>query len=116
MKPKVVFHIDFDNPHRLHITLLAIKNLLGEVPPRQASIYVVADGDSVALFAKNRGTDLIDELVELNSLGVRFLVCEEAAKRLSLSKEDLIEKCSLIKSGIWELIRLQYEGFAYIKP
>ncbi len=116
MKPKVVFHIDFENPHRLEITLAAIRNVLGEAPPQQASIYVVADGDSVVLFKKDRGEAFRQDLDELEKSGVRFLVCEEAVKRQALSKEDFLEQCRLIKSGIWELIRFQHEGFAYVKP
>jgi uncharacterized protein len=116
MKPKVVFHIDSDNGHRLQITFNAIRNVLKEAPPKQASIFVVADGDSVALFTKDRGGAFVRDFEELQKSGIRFLVCEEAATGLALSKDDLVEQCSLIKSGIWELIRLQHEGYAYVKP
>jgi uncharacterized protein len=116
MKPTVVFHIDFDQQHRLLIALTTIRNLFDEAPGRQASIYVVADADSVAMFRKDRGAAYAADVDELNKLGVRFLVCEEAAKRFGLSKEDLLGPCRMVKSGIWELIRLQHEGFAYIKP
>ena len=116
MKPTVVFHIDFDQQHRLQIALTTIRNLFDEAPGREASIYVVADAGSVVLFRKDRGAAYAADVDELDNLGVRFLVCEQAVKRLGLSKEDLLEPCRLIKSGIWELIRLQHEGYAYIKP
>lgn len=116
MKPKVVFHIDFDQQQRLQITLTTIRNLFDEAPGGEASIYVVADAESVAMFRKDRGAAYAADAGALDKLGVRFLVCEQAAKRLGLAKEDLLGPCRLIKSGIWELIRLQHEGYAYIKP
>lgn len=117
MTPKVVFHIDFDKEHRLQMGFVTIRNLLKQAPPgKQPSIYVVAEGASVGLFKKDRGALFAKDMKELDNLGVRFLVCEESAKRQGLSKEDFLEHARLINSGIWELIRLQHEGFAYVKP
>ncbi len=54
---------------------------------------MVADAGSVVLFRKDRGAAYAVDVDELDNLGVRFLVCEQAAKRLGLSKEDLLEPC-----------------------
>jgi uncharacterized protein len=39
-----------------------------------------------------------------------------ALAKQSLAAADLVEGCEIIPAGIVELIRLQQEGFAYIKP
>jgi hypothetical protein len=53
---------------------------------------------------------------ELGAQGVRFCLCRNALAKQSLAAADLLEGCEIIPGGIVELIRLQQEGFAYIKP
>jgi intracellular sulfur oxidation DsrE/DsrF family protein len=116
MKPKVVFHIDSNGRERLDMILTSIRNILDEVSDNNASIFVIAEAESIVLFRKDMSPSLTDELLKLRGRGVHFLLCEQSAMRQGLGKSDLIPDFPLIKSGIWELIRLQHEGFAYVKP
>jgi intracellular sulfur oxidation DsrE/DsrF family protein len=116
MVAKVVFHIDWDQEDSLLMALNNIRNLLKEVPDGDASIFVVANGSAVNLFLKDRATHYVSTVEELHKAGVRFLMCKNAITNFGLTMEDLIKPCERVPAGIVEIIRLQQDGYAYVKP
>jgi uncharacterized protein len=116
IKCKVVFHLDWDQPERLVLALENIKNLFKEVPPQQCQVSVVANGKAVNLFRKDKAGERGSGMTELHKLGVRFKMCRNALAKNKIEKADLLEVCEIVPAGILELINLQQEGFAYVKP
>ncbi len=116
VKWKVVFHVDWDQEERLLMALENIKNLFKEIQPQQCSVQIVANGKAVNLFRKDRAVKYASEMEELHKLGVRYKACRNAMARNHLEKADLLEVCEVVPAGILELINLQQEGFAYVKP
>jgi intracellular sulfur oxidation DsrE/DsrF family protein len=53
---------------------------------------------------------------ELFGKGVRFLMCNNSLTNLTIDPGELLGGCEVIKAGIVELIALQGDGYAYIKP
>jgi len=93
-----------------------VRNLLKEVPEEDASVYFVANGSAVNLFRKDRATHYVSTIEELHKAGARFLMCKNSITNLGLTMEDLIKPCERVPAGIVELIRLQQDGYAYVKP
>jgi uncharacterized protein len=116
VKAKVVFHVDWEKEECLVMALNNIKNLLKEIPSEQASIYLVANGASARLFRRERALQYAPDMEHLSRKGVRFLVCNNSLNNFGIGKDELAESCEVIPAGILELIRLQNEGYAYIKP
>ncbi|MBI4965166.1 MAG: DsrE family protein [Desulfomonile tiedjei] len=116
MTAKVVFHIDWDQEDGLLMALNNIRNLLKEVPEEDASIFIVANGSAVNLFLKDRAVHYVSTIEELHKAGARFLMCRNSITNLGLTMEDLIKPCERVPAGIVELIRLQQDGYAYVKP
>jgi uncharacterized protein len=116
IKCKVVFHLDWDQPERLVLALENIKNLFREVPPQQCRVNLVANGKAVNLFRKDKVGERASDMVELHKLGVHFKMCRNALAKNKIEKADLFEVCEIVPAGILELINLQQEGFAYVKP
>lgn len=116
IKCKVVFHLDMDQEARLVLALENIKNLFKEVPPQQCQVNVVANGKAVTLFRKDKVGERASDISELHKLGVRFKMCRNALAKNKIEKADLFEVCEIVPAGILELINLQQEGFAYVKP
>ena len=116
MKIKVVFHIDWDNEEALIMALGNMDNLLKEVPAEESLIYMVANGIAVKLFQLERTTPYISRIEKLSDVGVRFFVCNNSLRNLHIERHELTELCEIVPAGILELIRLQAEGCAYIKP
>jgi len=116
MEVKVVFHLDWDEEDRLIMALNNITNLLKEVPAEDASIYLVANGVAVRLFQRDRARQHASRIEELSKVGVRFFVCNNSLRNLDIDREELFKQCEVVPAGVMELIRLQAEGCAYIKP
>ena len=114
MKTKVIFHIDWDNEDALIMALNNMENLLKEVPVEEAAIYLVANGVAVKLF--QRATPYTSRIEKLSDVGVRFFVCNNSLRNLGIERDELMESFEIVPAGILELIRLQAEGCAYIKP
>ena len=55
-------------------------------------------------------------MAELHKVGVSFKMCRNALAKNKIENADLFEVCEIVPAGILELINLQREGFAYIKP
>jgi intracellular sulfur oxidation DsrE/DsrF family protein len=54
---------------------------------------------------------------ELSMKGVKFKACKNTMRALNLSLDDLNFGVEEVKSGVFEVARLQYEeGYAYIRP
>jgi intracellular sulfur oxidation DsrE/DsrF family protein len=115
-KRKVVFHVDSDQEERLLMALENTKNLFKEIPPQQCSVQVVANGKAVILFRKDRAAMYAPEMETLHEKGVGFKACRNSMSKNSVEKSDLLGICDVVPAGILELINLQHEGFAYIKP
>ena len=45
-----------------------------------------------------------------------FKACRNALAKFGVSAEDLIPGCRIVPAGVVELIVLQQDGYAYIKP
>jgi intracellular sulfur oxidation DsrE/DsrF family protein len=116
MQAKVVMHLDWDQIDALEMGLGNIRNLLKDMPAAEAEVRFVANGKAVALFRKDRFGEHQGVIRELRAQGVRFCLCRNALTKQGIAAADLVDGCEIIPAGILELIRLQQEGFAYIKP
>lgn len=113
---KVVFHLDWDQEEILTLALENIKNLFKEIPSKQCAVRVVANGRAVRLFHKDKVGNHAADIEELHKQGVRFLLCRNALAKNKIDKSDLLPLCEIVPAGVVELINLQSQGFAYIKP
>ncbi len=116
MDIKVVFHLDWDKEDPLIMALNNMENLLKEVAAEDAAIFLVANGVAVKLFQVERAGAYGLRIEKLYETGVRFLLCNNSVQKLEIKPDELIPECEIVPAGIMELIRLQAEGCAYIKP
>lgn len=116
MKAKAVFHVDWEKDEKLIMALNNISNLLKSVPSEEASVCLLANGAAAKLFRREQALQYASHIQSLSKKGVRFLVCSNSLNNFGISREELVESCEVIPAGIVELIRLQAEGYAYIKP
>ena len=82
-------------------------------------MLVMPDGDSGQQMTGN-ATDLAQVRIEdLKIRGVRFEVCGNSLRRRHIQSLDrLFDVTSedIVDSGLAELVRLQGDGYTYIKP
>jgi len=114
---KVVYHISDAQVQ----ALAALRNLRNhlDVDPT-AQITVVAHGAGVDFLmegAKDKSGAPYDALVSgLTSRGVKFEVCEITLKNRGLKKEQFVQEADFTPSGVVRVVKLQKQGYAYLKP
>lgn len=76
-----------------------------------------------AVVAIGPGLDMLkaDSLVanrveEAIADGVRFVACENTMKAQHVPKDDMLDRIDYAPAGFAEIIRLQQEGWAYLRP
>jgi len=62
------------------------------------------------------GTEYAPLVSALKNRGVRFEVCEITLKNRNLKKEQFILDADYTPSGVVRVVKLQKQGYAYIKP
>jgi hypothetical protein len=116
MSYKAVFHVDQRDVQVFNLALNNVLNLLNAIPGQEHELFVLLNGQAVALMAGADVGPFQERIEELAGKGVRFQVCANALHRFEVSREDLTGPCEVIPAGIVGLIDLQNQGFAYIKP
>jgi len=116
MKTKVVFHVNRDDEETLLMALNNMENLRKNVPADEAAVHLVANGVAVRLFRRERTAQYASRIESLSGDGVQFSICNNSLNSLGIKDEELLESCQVVPAGIVEIIRLQAEGCAYIKP
>lgn len=125
---KLLVHVN--EPERWLIALASITNFLNDVGDKHAAVIVVANGAGVNGLVKGSFTAIaiqgeacsigtganIPEMEKLAERGVAFLACKNALNARKILPEHLPAFVNVISSGMTEMVRLQAERFAYIKP
>lgn len=114
---KVVYHIS-DAQVQALAGLRNLRNHLDVDPTAQ--ITVVSHGNGVDFLmegAKDKSGTPYDALVSgLASRGVKFEVCEITLKNRGLKKEQFLQEADFTPSGVVRVVKLQKQGYAYVKP
>jgi hypothetical protein len=113
----VVYHFDNATTQGLK-GLRNIRNHLDTDPAAQITVVTHAEGvDMLMEGAKAAiGTEYAPLVSALKSRGVRFEVCEITLKNRGLNKDQFIQEADFTPSGVVRIVKLQKQGFAYIKP
>ena len=106
MNYDLCLHIDSNDPAMLRLVLKNAANYIKGLPGEKFQLAVVANGPAVILFTDGHA-DLRELAAPLLAQGVRVMLCANAR---------LWPGCSVVPAGLVEVVRLQREGFAYIKP
>ena len=118
MNYNLCLHIDARDPAILGLVLRNAQNYLNALPGESFQLVVVANGGGAPLFAEAGPVfaDLRAKTMALMESGVSFKVCANALADNAVEHERLWPGCEVVPAGMVELVRLQREGFAYIKP
>lgn len=90
-----------------------VRNLLDDLPG-EVEVVLVLNGDAVeALAPASPHAAFIRELL---ARGARIAACGRALRNHGLADSPLIEGVSVVPGGVTEVVRLQADGFAYVRP
>lgn len=119
---KVAIHVDENDPARMNMALNNVANIkkyydsVGE----EVEIELVAYGPGLHMFRAD--TSPVKDRIAIMSLEIenlKFSACGNTHSAMSkkAGKEiTLLEEASLVPSGVVQLISLQEQGYAYVRP
>ena len=110
----LLVHVDLPEEQRFVMALNNMANYLAALAAQPCRIVLLANGGAVSHLVG--GSVLADRIRELQTRGVSFRACANALRNASLTAENLLEGVEIVPAGVVEIVRLQREGFAYIKP
>lgn len=110
-----ILHLDSKDPAMLQLVLKNANNYLNGLPDENFQLHIVVNGAGVTLFT-NDHQDLKDLAHPVKMRGVKFKLCANAIKEHNINSQNLWDWCDIVPAGLVEVVRLQREGFAYIKP
>lgn len=112
---KAIFHIDENN--KWNLLLENVSNLLNAIDNEEVYIEVLANSEAVKYYdiSQNLNTD-IETMENLYRKGVKFVACNNALIANDIKKENIIEFVDVVPTGVFEVVKKQNEGYAYIKP
>jgi hypothetical protein len=113
-KHKVVFDLSVNEPESFQALLRNIKNLRKAFGPDNVEIRVVAYSKGLDLLLLKEG-ELAQAVDGLITEGVTFNACQNTVNAKNAKAEDLRPKTVIVDSGVAELVRLQEQGYNYIK-
>lgn len=115
MNYDVILHLDSADPAMLRLVLRNAANYLNALPGENFRINVVANGGGATLFTKDKN-DLRELAIPVMERGVVIKLCANALAEHGISHDAVWTECEIVPAGLVEVVRLQREGFAYIKP
>ncbi|NCT84533.1 MAG: hypothetical protein GXC94_15390 [Comamonadaceae bacterium] len=113
----VVYH--FDNAATQGLKgLRNIRNHLDTDPSAQITVVTHAEGVDLLMEGAKaaNGTEFAPLVSALKARGVRFEVCEITLKNRGLNKDQFVLDADYTPSGVVRIVKLQKQGYAYIKP
>lgn len=115
MNYDVVLHVDSDEPKVLNLALNNAANYKNGLPGESFRMVLVANGPAVTLFTADHA-ELAARGAELAAMGLDIRLCANALKSHGIASDALWPDSHVVPAGVVEIVRLQREGFAYIKP
>ena len=115
MNYNLVLHVDSDAPEILSLAFSNAANYRAALPNEDFRMVLVANGPAVKRFTRV-DRDLADQGEKLAVQGLEIMLCNNALNKFGIDREHLWNSASVVPAGVVELVRLQREGFAYIKP
>lgn len=111
----LIIHVDDNDNARLNLAFNNAANYRAALLGESFSIIMVANGPAVQLFTKANAA-LAARGKKLMAEGLSIRLCNNALQTFNVSASDLWEGCQVVPAGVVEIVNLQREGFAYLRP
>ena len=115
MNYNLVLHVDSDAPEVLSLAFSNAANYRAALPNEDFRMVLVANGPAVKRLTRE-DRELAEQGEKLAGQGLEIMLCNNALNKFGIDREHLWNSASVVPAGVVELVRLQREGFAYIKP
>jgi intracellular sulfur oxidation DsrE/DsrF family protein len=113
-KYRVVWQVTAKTPEQWDAVQLNVENFRESVGPGNSEVAVIAHGNGIGMVQTSNAPQA-ERMKKLMNDGVKFVACENTLKRKKISKDEIMPGVGFVDSGVAEVVRLQADGWAYIK-
>ncbi len=111
----LLVHVDLPDATRMSMALTNIENYKKALVEQEYTVVVLANAGAVQFFVKDNATHA-QSMQDLAAQGIVFKACQNALNKASIKAEELLPFVQIVPAGIVEVVDLQRQGYAYIKP
>ena len=111
-KNRIVFQVNEDDSKKWNTVLANVNNVQEELG--KVEVTVVAIGPGLGMIKADALT--ANRVQDAMAAGVRFVACGNSMQAMHLTKDDMIDKIDYARAGYVEIMRLQQQGWTYIRP
>ncbi|HIP23197.1 MAG TPA: hypothetical protein EYG79_06340 [Rhodobacteraceae bacterium] len=119
---RVAFHVDQNNPQLMNMTLNNVQNVnkYYESVGDTVEIEVVAYGPGLHMFREDT-SPVADRIatISLELDNITFAACGNTHRKMEAQSGNtvaLLAEAEMVPSGVVQLVMLQEQGWAYIRP
>ena len=109
---RIVIQVNEDDSRKWNTILANISNVQEELG--RVDITVVVIGPGLGMIKADALT--ANRVQDAMAAGVRFVACGKSMQAQQLTRDDMIDGLAYANAGYVELMRLQQQGWAYIRP
>jgi intracellular sulfur oxidation DsrE/DsrF family protein len=116
---KVLYHINYDDPKRISATFTNMNNHISEVGEDNLEIKAVVHGPAIKYFMEALDDDAKQTTIDSLRLNdVQFVICGNSLDGFKVTRDDLyeVEAEDVVQAGLPEIVRLQQQGYIYVRP
>jgi len=113
-KYRVVWQVTAKTPEQWEAMQLNVENFRESVGAANSEVTVIVHGNGIGMVQTSNAAQA-ERMKKLMTEGVKFMACENTMKRKKISKEEIMPGVGFVDSGVAEVVRLQTDGWAYIK-
>ena len=111
----LLLHVDSDETKTLDLALSNAHHFLGAFRNETIRLVMVINGPGVKLITTDY-PEQARKAAEITGKGASIMVCGNALKAYDMENAELWPDVEVVSSGIVEIVRLQDDGMAYVKP
>ena len=112
-KYKAAFHVTDDDPRKWAQVLNNAKYTQDEMGARNVEIVVVMNGGGIGMLKLE--SPVAQKIEDAKKAGIHFHVCQNTMATQKLTKDDMLPEADYVTSGIGDVIKLQSQGWSYVK-
>ena len=112
-KYRVVFHVTEDDPKKWAQVLNNARYTQSELGAQNMDIVVVMNGGGIGMLKLE--SPIVQRIDEAKKAGVKFHVCEQTMAAQKVTKQDMLPQADYVPSGIADVVKLQSQGWLYVK-
>lgn len=112
VRNRIVFQVNEDDSRKWNTVLANINNVQEELGRVEVAVVVI--GPALGMLKADALT--ANRVQDAMAAGVRFVACGNSMQAQKLTQDDMIDHIAYAKAGYVEVMRLQQQGWVYIRP